>query len=344
MDGIDGLAGSETIAVALGYLALLTYAGLEDPFWRLALVIAASAAGYLFWNWHPAKVFMGDSGSIPLGFLLGWLMLDLALAGQWAAGLILPLYFVADATFTLLARARRGEKLWQAHRQHFYQRAVLGGATPSGVVWRVGATNAVLIVLALRLRPPPGAGARRCRGDRWPACSPIWKAWPAGGRHEARALREHRRVGRPQRLLDVRLGEAVQQPQARRLAHAPAQVRIARQPLQGVGERVGVLRRHHEAFHAVAHEVAASRHVGDDERTRARRSLQQRARHALPAARRQDEDVGAPPHLARRRRHGRTSAHRAWRTTPSSPRRSAPRDCPRPCRRTAPAAWARRAS
>jgi UDP-N-acetylmuramyl pentapeptide phosphotransferase/UDP-N-acetylglucosamine-1-phosphate transferase len=149
MDGIDGLAGSETVAVALGYLALLTYAGLEDPFWRLALVIAASATGYLFWNWHPAKVFMGDAGSIPLGFLLGWLMLDLALHGQWPAGLILPLYFVADATFTLLARASRGEKLWQAHRQHFYQRAVLGGATPSGVVWRVTATNAMLIVLAL---------------------------------------------------------------------------------------------------------------------------------------------------------------------------------------------------
>jgi len=149
MDGIDGLAGSETIAVALGYLALLTYAGLADPFWRLALVIAASAAGYLFWNWHPARVFMGDAGSIPLGFLLGWLMLDLALRGQWAAGLILPLYFVADATFTLLARAYRGEKLWQAHRQHFYQRAVLGGATPARVVCRVGAANVMLVVLAL---------------------------------------------------------------------------------------------------------------------------------------------------------------------------------------------------
>jgi UDP-N-acetylmuramyl pentapeptide phosphotransferase/UDP-N-acetylglucosamine-1-phosphate transferase len=149
MDGIDGLAGSETVAVALGYLLLLTFAGLEDPFLRLALVIAASTAGYLFWNWHPALVFMGDSGSVPLGFLLGWLMLDLALAGQWAAGLILPLYFAADATYTLLARARRGETLWQAHRQHFYQRAVLGGATPKGVVWRVAATNAMLIVLAV---------------------------------------------------------------------------------------------------------------------------------------------------------------------------------------------------
>jgi UDP-N-acetylmuramyl pentapeptide phosphotransferase/UDP-N-acetylglucosamine-1-phosphate transferase len=149
MDGIDGLAGSETLAVAIGYLAVVAYAGLDDPFWRLALVIAASTGGYLFWNWHPAMVFMGDAGSIPLGFLLGWLMLDLALAGEWPAGLILPLYFVADATLTLLGRARRGEKLWQAHRQHFYQRAVLGGTTPSGVVLRIGAANATLVALAL---------------------------------------------------------------------------------------------------------------------------------------------------------------------------------------------------
>ena len=149
MDGIDGLAGSETIAVAIGYLAVGAFAGLDDPYWGLALVIAASAGGYLFWNWHPAMVFMGDAGSIPLGFLLGWLMLDLALAGAWPAGLILPLYFLADATLTLLVRARRGETLWQAHRQHFYQRAVLGGTRPAGVVWRVGAVNATLLALAL---------------------------------------------------------------------------------------------------------------------------------------------------------------------------------------------------
>ena len=149
MDGIDGLAGSEAVAVAIGYLAVGAFAGLDDPYWGLALVIAASAGGYLFWNWHPAMVFMGDAGSIPLGFLLGWLMLDLALAGAWPAGLILPLYFLADATLTLLVRARRGETLWQAHRQHFYQRAVLGGTRPAGVVWRVGAVNATLLALAL---------------------------------------------------------------------------------------------------------------------------------------------------------------------------------------------------
>ncbi len=149
MDGIDGLAGSETIAVALGYMLLLTYIGAGGPLWHLALVIAASAAGYLVWNWHPAKVFMGDAGSVPLGFVLGWLLLDLALDGHWAAAAILPAYFVADATYTLIKRALRGEKPWQAHREHFYQHAVLGGTTPSGVVGRVAVANAALIALAL---------------------------------------------------------------------------------------------------------------------------------------------------------------------------------------------------
>jgi hypothetical protein len=76
-------------------------------------------------------------------------MIDLACRGYWAAAIILPLYFAADATFTLLARLSRGETPWQAHRQHFYQRAVLGGATPSAVVWRVNAANVVLIALAI---------------------------------------------------------------------------------------------------------------------------------------------------------------------------------------------------
>jgi UDP-N-acetylmuramyl pentapeptide phosphotransferase/UDP-N-acetylglucosamine-1-phosphate transferase len=149
MDGIDGLAGSEAVAVALGYMLLAARVGADGPLWHLALIVAASVAGYLVWNWHPAKVFMGDAGSVPLGFALGWLLLDLALRGHWAAAAILPAYFAADATYTLVRRALRGEKPWQAHREHFYQRAVLGGATPSGVVVRVSAANVALIALAL---------------------------------------------------------------------------------------------------------------------------------------------------------------------------------------------------
>jgi UDP-N-acetylmuramyl pentapeptide phosphotransferase/UDP-N-acetylglucosamine-1-phosphate transferase len=149
MDGIDGLAGSEAIAVAAGYLAIAAAAGLNGLMWELTLIAAAATAGYLIWNWHPARVFMGDAGSIPLGFLLGWLMIDLAVRGHWSAAVILPLYFAADATLTLAKRIWHGRKPWEAHRSHFYQRAVLGGASPAAVVWRVNAANAVLIGLSL---------------------------------------------------------------------------------------------------------------------------------------------------------------------------------------------------
>jgi UDP-N-acetylmuramyl pentapeptide phosphotransferase/UDP-N-acetylglucosamine-1-phosphate transferase len=155
MDGIDGLAGSEAIALAGGYLAIAALAGVTGPLWELTLIVAAAAAGYLFWNWHPARVFMGDAGSIPLGFLFGWLMIDLALHGAWAAAAILPLYFAVDATLTLAKRVLRGQKPWEAHRDHFYQRAVLGGAAPSGVVWRVNAANGALLMLALISLPYP---------------------------------------------------------------------------------------------------------------------------------------------------------------------------------------------
>ena len=158
MDGIDGIAGSEGIAVAAGYVAVATAAPNSAALSDLALIVAAACAGYLVWNWHPARVFMGDAGSIALGFLLGWLMIDLALRGLWAAALILPATFAADATLTLLARLWRGEKPWRPHREHFYQRAVLGGAPVPAVVGTISATNGVLIVLAvLSVRYPLAA-------------------------------------------------------------------------------------------------------------------------------------------------------------------------------------------
>jgi UDP-N-acetylmuramyl pentapeptide phosphotransferase/UDP-N-acetylglucosamine-1-phosphate transferase len=149
MDGIDGLAGSEAVAVAIGYVAVVSAVSVDTPLGTLALILAAAAAGYLAWNWHPAMVFMGDAGSIPLGFLLGWLMIDLACRGYWPAALILPLYFGADATLTLATRLMRGKKPWHPHREHVYQRAVLAGASPAAVVLRVSAVNVLLIGLAL---------------------------------------------------------------------------------------------------------------------------------------------------------------------------------------------------
>jgi len=143
MDGIDGIAGQEAAAIGLG-IALLGGALAEPGLW-----LAGAALGFLALNWPPARVFMGDAGSIPLGFGLGYLLLLLAAEGQWAAAIILPLYFCADATLTLLRRLARGDKVWQAHRQHFYQRAVQArGGRHRPVLIEVVALNLVLVALA----------------------------------------------------------------------------------------------------------------------------------------------------------------------------------------------------
>jgi UDP-N-acetylmuramyl pentapeptide phosphotransferase/UDP-N-acetylglucosamine-1-phosphate transferase len=146
MDGIDGLAGSEAAAIGLGLLLFATIGVGQDPgLAALGAAIAAAAAGFLVWNWAPARIFLGDVGSVPLGYLLGFLLLEQAARGHWKVALILPLYFLADATITLMRRLLRGERVWQAHREHFYQRAVQRGLGHAAVVHRVIAADIVLI-------------------------------------------------------------------------------------------------------------------------------------------------------------------------------------------------------
>jgi UDP-N-acetylmuramyl pentapeptide phosphotransferase/UDP-N-acetylglucosamine-1-phosphate transferase len=146
MDGIDGLAGSEAAAVAIGLVLFADFGAGSDPgLAALAATVAAAALGFLVWNWAPARIFLGDVGSVPLGYLLGFLLLDVAARGFWKIALILPLYFLADATLTLLRRLARGERVWHAHREHFYQRAVQRGLGHAAVVRRVIAADLVLI-------------------------------------------------------------------------------------------------------------------------------------------------------------------------------------------------------
>ncbi len=150
MDGIDGISGVEAIGIGSG-IALIGFLTMEAQTampWH-GLVIAAAAAGFLVWNWHPARIFLGDIGSIPLGYLLGWLLLSLAAAGYLQAAIILPLYYLVDATLTLLRRLQRGEIIWQAHREHYYQKAVQNGRSHSQVSRAIGATNIALIGLAV---------------------------------------------------------------------------------------------------------------------------------------------------------------------------------------------------
>jgi len=147
MDGIDGISGIEAVTIGAGVAALGLFVpgGATLP----ALAVAAAAAGFLVWNWPPAKIFLGDVGSVPLGYLLGWILLGLALAGHWAAALILPLTYLADATITLARRLARGEKVWIAHRDHFYQQPVRKGASHLAVILPIAATNLFLVGLAL---------------------------------------------------------------------------------------------------------------------------------------------------------------------------------------------------
>jgi len=146
MDGIDGLAASEAAAVGGGVLLFATIGGGEDATAALcAAGLFGAAIGFLWWNWSPARIFLGDVGSVPLGYLSGFLLLGLAARGHWKIALILPLYFLADATITFLRRLLRGERVWQAHRQHFYQQAVRDGLDHGPVVKRVIVADLLLI-------------------------------------------------------------------------------------------------------------------------------------------------------------------------------------------------------
>lgn len=150
MDGIDGMAGVETAALGTGAFAALAAAGVAaGPVPLQALALGAAALGFLVHNWQPARLFLGDVGSVPLGFLAGFLLLALAGHGHWLPALALALYYLADATLTLLRRALAGRKVWQAHCEHFYQHAVRSGLSHAAVAGAVAAANLALMALAV---------------------------------------------------------------------------------------------------------------------------------------------------------------------------------------------------
>ncbi|HUJ86594.1 MAG TPA: glycosyltransferase family 4 protein [Burkholderiales bacterium] len=128
MDGSDGLAGGMAV---FGFGAYAAAAWIADvrPLATLCLVLAAASAGFLVRNFHPARIFMGDVGSVPLGFLAGALGLIGWNARVWPLWFPLLVFapFVCDATLTLAKRLLRGERVWQAHREHYYQRLVRMG-------------------------------------------------------------------------------------------------------------------------------------------------------------------------------------------------------------------------
>lgn len=127
MDGANGLAGGMAV-IGFGTLALAAYP--RDPaLMTIAAAVCGAAAGFLLFNFKPARVFLGDAGSVPLGALAALLGIAGSLRGSWSLGLpvLVFLPFVTDATLTLVRRLLRGEPIWQAHRQHGYQKLIQMG-------------------------------------------------------------------------------------------------------------------------------------------------------------------------------------------------------------------------
>ena len=149
MDGIDWMVVAEVIPITAA-LAVLGLTGVIPPQEAIvAVALGGAILGFAPFNRPVAKLFLGDVGSLPIGLLLGWLLALLAARGHLMAALLLPLYFVADATITLLRRIANREPFWQAHRNHFYQRAVLAGAKIQTVIARVFVVNIGLAALAI---------------------------------------------------------------------------------------------------------------------------------------------------------------------------------------------------
>lgn len=157
MDGSDGLAGGMA-AIGFGAYGLAASLSANHPLAAVCWSIAAASTAFLFYNFHPARIFMGDVGSIPLGFLAGGLGLLGWRDDLWPLWFPLLVFgpFIGDATITLVKRGLRRERVWQAHRDHYYQRLVRMGFGHRGTAWIAYAAmlaSAAAALLAREQRP-----------------------------------------------------------------------------------------------------------------------------------------------------------------------------------------------
>ena len=156
MDGIDWMTAAEVIPITATLTVLAIAGALPSYGTVLALALGGAMIGFAYFNRPTAKVFLGDVGSLPIGLILGWLLLQVAGGGHLVAAVIMPLYYLADATITLCRRLIRREPFWEAHRSHFYQRATDRGFTTMAVVARVFVVNIGLGILAVISVVVPG--------------------------------------------------------------------------------------------------------------------------------------------------------------------------------------------
>lgn len=149
MDGLDWMTVAEVVPITGAMVVLGSLGQFPTSATIIAAALCGAIAGFAPFNRPVAKIFLGDVGSLPIGLLLGWCLLQLAYQQQLAAALLLPLYYLFDTTATLLRRLARREPFWAAHRSHFYQRATDNGFTVWRVVREVFTLNIGLAALAI---------------------------------------------------------------------------------------------------------------------------------------------------------------------------------------------------
>lgn len=148
MDGLDWITTAEVVPVTAALALFGFYGQLPLGPTLVALALCGAMIGFAPFNKPVAKLFLGDVGSLPIGLLVGWCLLQLAGSGHFVAALLLPLYYLADATLTLFRRLMKGEPVWLAHRSHFYQQATNNGFSVTQVVGEVFILNVVLAAFA----------------------------------------------------------------------------------------------------------------------------------------------------------------------------------------------------
>src|SRR4029079_16525608 len=121
MDGIDWMTVAEVVPLTAGLVFLGLIGEIPSSATVTAAALFGATVGFAPFNRPVARLFLGDVGSLPIGLILGWLMLMLAGRDNLAAAVLLPLLYLADATITLAGRITRGEPIAEAHRDHFYQ-------------------------------------------------------------------------------------------------------------------------------------------------------------------------------------------------------------------------------
>jgi UDP-N-acetylmuramyl pentapeptide phosphotransferase/UDP-N-acetylglucosamine-1-phosphate transferase len=150
MDGLDWMTAVEVVPLTATLVIIGCYlAALPWEATVVASALCGSMLGFAPFNKPVARLFLGDTGSLPIGLLLGWCLLHLAMQGHLTTALLLPLYFLGDATVTLVRGLAGGRSVLHPHREHFYQRATDNGFTPARVAGEVFSLNVVLSGLAM---------------------------------------------------------------------------------------------------------------------------------------------------------------------------------------------------